>query len=144
MPFCQHKTKISSERATFSRALTNLLNPFSEVSNLRERVFLWSVYGKFPTVQRTFRRCTEASPQSSEPFGGVRMLPHGPANLPEEYGTFPTIQRTFRRSTEVSPQSSEASGGVRKLPCSSAKLSEVYGNKEQLFFSEFIFFLVTF
>jgi len=144
MPFCQYKTKISSESATLSRALTNLLNPLSEVSNLRERVFLWSVYGKFPTVQRTFRRCTDASPQSSEPFGDVRKFPYSPADLPEMYGSFPTIQRTFRRCTEASLQYSGPSGGLRKLPYSSAKLPEEYSKKEQLFFSEFIIFFVTF
>ncbi len=144
MPFYFHKTTISSESATFSHALTNILNPLSEATGFRERVFLWSEYGCFPRVQRSFRRSTEASPESSGTSGDVRKLPHSPANLPEVYGRFPRVQRTFRRCTEASPQSSEPSGGVRKAPCSPAKLPEMYGNKEQLFFSEFIFFLVTF
>ncbi len=139
-----HKTTISSESATFSPALTNILNPLSDASGFRERVFLWSEYGSFPSVQRTFRRSTGASPQTSGTSGGVRKLPHNPAYLPEMYGSFPTIQRTFRRCTDASPQSSGTSGDVRMLPHNPANLPEVYGNKEQLFFSEFIFFLVTF
>jgi hypothetical protein len=112
MPFYFHKTTISSESATFSRALPNILNPLSEASGFWERVF----YG----------RCTEASPESSGTSGDVRKLPQSPAELPEMYGSFPTVQRTFRRCTEDSPESSKPSGGVRKVPRSPAKLPEEY------------------
>ena len=105
-----------------------------------------------------YGRCTETSPQSSEPSGDVRKVPHSPAKLSEMYGSYSTVQRTFRRSTDATPQSSEPSGGVRKFPRSPANLPEMYGcfptvqrtfrrstvKKNNYFSQSLYFFLVTF